>query len=159
MIKVVFSSTFFGFHRDVTCYHIVVQEGDAIFLPSQWIHFVHTPVDSIAYACNFIMETHLHVSALAFKKELDAGLSRRFLFPNFPGLIVMQLHMEWANKNRSSPITKAAMREMLQIIKADERRTARVDSTLDKPWAEFLYRYAATVSDLHWDVLEEWLRR
>ena len=61
-------------------------------LTSQWIHFVHTPVDSIAYACNFIMEAHLHQSALAFKKELDAGLARRFLFPNFPGLIVMQLH-------------------------------------------------------------------
>ena len=56
---------------------------DAIFVPSQWIHFVHTPVDSIAYACSFIMETHLHQSALAIKKELDAG-----------------------------PITKAAMREM-----------------------------------------------
>ena len=35
-----FQLHFFGFHRDVTCYPIVVQEGDAIFLPSQWIHFV-----------------------------------------------------------------------------------------------------------------------
>ena len=78
----------------------MVQEGDAISLPSQWIHFVYTPVDSIAYAVNFIMETHLHVSALAFKKELDAGLARRVLFPNFSGLIVMQLYMEWANKNQ-----------------------------------------------------------
>ena len=67
--------------------------------------------------------------------------------------------MEWANKNRASPITKAAMREMLQIIKADERHTAGVDSTLDKPLEEFLYRYAATVSDLHREVIEEWLRR
>ena len=62
----------------------------------------YTPVDSIAYACNLIMETHLHQSALAFKMELDAGLARRFLFPNFPGLIVMQLYMEWANKNLES---------------------------------------------------------
>ena len=97
----------------------MVQEGGAIFLPSQWIHFVHNPVDSIAYASNFIMETHLHQSALAFKKELDAGLARRFLFPNFPGLIVMQLYMEWANKNRASPITKDAMCEMLQIWKLE----------------------------------------
>ena len=134
------------------------EEGDAIFLPSQWIHFVHTPVDSIAYACNFIMETHLHQSALAFKKGLDAGLARRFLFPNFPGLIVMQLYMEWANKSRASPITKAAMREMLQIIKADERPTGK-EFPLDNLWTEFLYRYAATVRDLHWNVIEEWLRR
>ena len=133
----------------------MVQEGVAIFLPSQWINYVHTPVDSIAYACNFIMETRLHKSALAFKKKLDAGLSRRFLFPNFPGLIVMQLYREWANKNRASPITKADMREKLQIIKADERRAAGVASPLDKPWAEFLYRYAAFVSDLDWDRIEE----
>ena len=136
----------------------MLQEGDALFLPSQWIHFVHTPVDSIAYACNFIMETHLHQSAKAFKKELDAGLARRFLFPNFPGLIVMQLYMEWANKNRASPITKPAMREMLQIIKADVQQTGK-EFPLDNPWAEFLYRYAAFVSDLHWDAIEEWLRR
>ena len=116
----------------------MVQEGDGIFLPSQWIHFVHTPVDSIAYACNFIMETHLHQSALAFKKDLDAGLARRFLFPNFPGLIVMQLYVEWANKNRASPITKASMREMLQIIKSDERPTGK-EFPLDNPWTEFLY--------------------
>ena len=133
----------------------MVQEGDAIFLPSQWIHFVHTPIDSIAYACNFIMETHLHVSALAFKKELDAGLARRFLVPNFPGLTVMQLYMEWANM---TPITRAAMREMLQIIKADERPTGK-EFPLYNPWTEFLYRYAATGSDLLWDVIEEWLRR
>ena len=104
------------------------------------------------------METHLHQSALAFKKELDAGLARRFLFPNFPGLIVMQLYMEWANENCASPITKAAMREMLQIIKAVERRTG-VDFPLDQPWAEFLYRYAASVSALEWNVIEEWLQR
>ena len=61
----------------------------ALFLLSQWIHFVHTPVESIAYSCYFIMETHLHQSALAYKKELDAGLARRILFPNFPGWIVM----------------------------------------------------------------------
>ena len=104
------------------------------------------------------METHLHQSALAFKKELDAGLARRFLFPNFPGLIVMQLYMEWANKNRASPITKAAMREMLQIIKSDERPTGK-EFSLDNPWTEFLYRYAATISDLRWNVIEEWLQR
>ena len=100
------------------------------------------------------METHLHQSALAFKKELNAGLARRFLFSNFPGLIVMQLYMEWANKNRAGPITKAAMREMLQIIKADERPTGK-NFPLENPWAEFLYRYAATVSDLLWNVIEE----
>ena len=60
----------------------------------------------------------------------------------------MQLYMEWTNENRASRITKAAMRKMLQIIKANERRTG-VDFPLDKPWAEFLYRYAASVSDLH----------
>ena len=94
------------------------------------------------------METNLHESALAFKKELDAGLARRFLLPNFPSLIVIELYIEWANKNRASPITKAAVREMLQIIKADERPTGK-EFPLDNPWAEFLYRYAATVSDLH----------
>ena len=104
------------------------------------------------------METHLHQSALAFKNELDAGLARRFLFPNFPGLIVMQLYMEWANKNRASPITKPAMREMLQIIKADERPTGVAFPT-DSPWTEFLYRYAPSVSDLDWDAIEQWLRR
>ena len=40
----------------------------------------------------------------------------------------MQLYMECANKNRASPITKAAMREMLQIIKADERPTGKKNS-------------------------------
>ena len=80
---IVFSSTFFGFHRDVTCYQIVLQEGDAPFSPSQWIHFVHTPVDSITCACHFIMETHLHQSVLAFNKELDAGLAK-FLVPELP---------------------------------------------------------------------------
>ena len=104
------------------------------------------------------METHLHQSALALKKELDAGLARRFLFPNFPGLFVMQPYINWANKNRASPITKAAMREMLQIIKADERRTG-ADFPLDKPWVEFLYRYAASVSDLDWYGTEKWLQR
>ena len=104
------------------------------------------------------METHLHQSTLAFKKELDAGLARRFLFPNFPGLIVIQLYMEWATKNRASPITKAVMSETLQIIEADERRTS-VDFPSDQPWAEFLYRYAASVSDLDWNVIDEWLRR
>ena len=78
------------------------------------------------------MEIHLHMSALAFKKELDAGLARRFLFPNFQGLIVMQFSIERANKNSASPITKAAMREMLHIIKADGRRTG-VDFPLEKP--------------------------
>ena len=46
----------------------------------------------------------------------------------------MQLYREWANPNRASFITKAAMREMLQIIKADERRAVGVASPLDKPW-------------------------
>ena len=59
------------------------------------------------------MQTHIHQSAQAFKKELDAGLARRFLFPNFSGLIVMQLYMEWAKKNRVSPITKPTMREIV----------------------------------------------
>ena len=71
----------------------------------------------------------------------------------------MQLYMEWANKNRASPITKAEMREMLQIIKADERRPTGKNFPLENPWTEFLYRYAATVSDLHWNVIEEWLQR
>ena len=66
--------------------------------------------------------------------------------------------MEWANKNRASPITKAAMREMLQVIKADERPTGK-HFPLENPWAEFLYRYAATVSDLRWNVIDEWLQR
>ena len=65
--------------------------------------------------------------------------------------------MEWADKNRASPITKPAMRaltsEMLQIIKADEQPTGEA-FPFDSPWAEFLYRYAAFVSDLHWDVIE-----
>ena len=47
---------------------------------------------------------------------------------------------------------------MLQIIKADERRTG-VDFPLDQPWAGFLYRYAGSVSDLDWNVIEEWLQR
>ena len=47
---------------------------------------------------------------------------------------------------------------MLQIMKADERRTG-VDFPLDQPLAESLYRYAASVSDLDWNVIEEWLRR
>ena len=70
----------------------------------------------------------------------------------------MQLYMEWVKKNRASPITKAAMREMLQIIKADERPTGK-KLPLENPWAEFLYRYAATVSDLHWNVIEKRLQR
>ena len=70
----------------------------------------------------------------------------------------MQLYKGWANKNRASPIRKAAMREMLQIIKADERPTGK-KNPLEITWAEFLYRYAATVSDLRWNVIEEWLQR
>ena len=50
------------------------------------------------------------------------------------------------------------MREMLQIIKADERPTG-VAFPSDSPWAEFLYRYAPSVSDLDWDAIEQWLRR
>ena len=39
-------------------------------------------------------------------------------------------------KNRASPITKVAMREMLQIIKADERQTG-ADFPLENHCAEF----------------------
>ena len=71
----------------------------------------------------------------------------------------MHLYMEWAKTNRASRITKAAMREMLLIMKADELRAADKDSPLDKPWAEFWCRPAASVSDLDWDVMQEWLKR
>ena len=50
------------------------------------------------------------------------------------------------------------MREMLQVKKADEQQTGK-EFLLDNPWAEFLYRYAAFVSDLYWEAIEEWLRR
>ena len=85
------------------------------------------------------METHLHQSALAYKKGLDAGLARRILFPNFPGWIVMQLYVQWANNNCASPTTKPAMCEMLQIIKADELPTG-VAFPSDSPWADFFNR-------------------
>ena len=62
--------------------------------------------------------------------------------------------MKWANKNRANPITKAAMREMLPIIIADERHTG-AEFPLEKPWAEPLYRYSASVSDLYWLVEEK----
>ena len=114
------------------------------------------PADRIVYGCTFIIETHLHQSVIAFKKELDGGLARYFLFLNFLGL--MQLYMEWVNKNRTIPITKAAMSEMLQIIKADERHTG-ADFPLNNIWAELLYRNAASVSDLDGDATEEWLGR
>ena len=65
----------------------------------------------------------------------------------------MQVYMEWAKKSRASPITKAAMREMLQIIKADERPAGK-KFPLQNPWAEFFFCYASTVSDLHWNVIE-----
>ena len=50
------------------------------------------------------MENHLHQGALAFKKELAVGLGGPFMFSNFQELIMMQLYMEWANKNRASAI-------------------------------------------------------
>ena len=53
----------------------------------------------------------------------------------------MQVYMEWAKKLRASPITEPAMREMLQIIKVDERPTG-VAFPSDRLWAEYLYRYA-----------------
>ena len=52
----------------------------------------------------------------------------------------MQLYIEWANKNRASPITKAVMPEMLQIKKADERRTG-VDFPLDQPYDSRTEKY------------------
>ena len=66
--------------------------------------------------------------------------------------------MEWAKKIRASPITKPAMEEMLQIIKVDERPTG-VAFPSDRLWAEFLYRYAPSVSGMNGDAIEQWLRR
>ena len=71
-----FQLHFLQFPSRCQCYQIVLQEGDALFLPSQWIHFGHTSVDSLACACNLIMETHLHERAQASKKEQDAPLAR-----------------------------------------------------------------------------------
>ena len=112
-----------------------------------------SPVDSNAYACNLIMEINLHQCAQAFKKELDAGLARRSLFLNFPGLIVMQLCMEWAKKtarvlSRNQPCVRCC-----RFLKTDEKQTGK-DFPLDNPWAEFLYRYAPSVSDLDCDAIE-----
>ena len=91
------------------------------------------------------------------QKGARSRLGQTFLVPKLPRFDCDAALHGMVNENCASPITKTAMREMLRIIKANERRTD-VDFPLDKPWAEFLYRYAASVSDLHWDVIEEWLR-
>ena len=152
-----FQLHFLRFPSRCQCYQIVLQQGDALFLPSQWIHFCHTSVDSLACACNFIMDTHLYERAQASNKEQDVPLARRYLFPNFPCLVVLQLNTDWANKSRASPTRKPAMRDRPQIVKAHERQTG-AEFPLDRPWAAFMYRSAASVSDLHWGVMEGWLR-
>ena len=50
------------------------------------------------------------------------------------------------------------MHEMPQISKVDGRNIG-ADFPLKNPWTELMYRYATYVSDLQWDLSEDWLRR
>ena len=69
-----------------------------------------------------------------------------FLVPELPRFDCdAALHgMGFKKRAHGSPITKPPLREMLQIIKSDERPTG-VAFPSDFPWAEFLHRYAPSV--------------
>ena len=135
--------------------HIVLEKGDCLFLPSEWIHFVYTPDESIAYGCNFIMEKHLYKSALAFRKELKEGFDKQFSFPHFGPLVVVHLYREWSNRHSSHTVSKDDLRKMLNIIKEDDRLVGTFP--FERPWEEFLFHYALSVTDLRWDEIENWL--
>ena len=113
--------------------------------------------DRIAYGCTFIIETHLHQSAITFKKELDAGLASCFLFLNFLGLIVIQLYMEWVKKPHESYHESRHAWDAADY-KSRWRHTG-ADFPLKNLWAELLYSNAASVSDLDGDATKEWLGR
>ena len=152
-----FSSFFFGFHRDVTTHQIVLEKGDCLFLPSQWIHFVFTPEESVAFGCIFIMEKHMYRSALAFEKELEQGFQPSFAFPHFEALVVIFLYREWSYRHRSeSTVSKVELRKMLAIIKADQRRHPKGKEPFESPWEVFLYMYCESTWDFHWDEIESW---
>ena len=145
------TSTFFGFHHQVTVRHVALKRGDCLFLPSGWIHFVYTPEESIAFGCNFIMEKHFYGSALAFEKEIKDGFKHQFSFPHFAPLVVIHLYREWSYRYCSDPNSKVALRKMLEIIN-------RLSET-SHPWNEFLYYYSESLTDLHWADIEKWLQQ
>ena len=144
------TSTFFGFHHQVTVRHVALKRGDCLFLPSEWIHFVYTPEESIAFGCNFIMEKHFYGSALAFEKEIKDGFKHQFSFPHFAPLVVIHLYRVWSYRYCSDPNSKVALRKMLDIIN-------RLSET-SHPWNEFLYYYSESLTDLHWADIEKWLQ-
>ena len=155
-----FSSFFLGFHRDVTTHQIVLEKGDCLFLPSQWIHFVYTPEESVAFGCNFIMEKHMYRSALAFEKELEQGFQPFFAFPHFEALVAIFLYREWSYRHRSeSAVSKVELTKMLAIIKADQRRHPKGKGPFESPWEVSIYMYSESTWGFHWDEIESWVQQ
>lgn len=69
--------------RKKECYKVTLSAGDTMFLPSGWIHAVHTPKDSFVIGGNFLskqfLEMHLEVADLEKRIETPA----KFTFPDF----------------------------------------------------------------------------
>ena len=129
-------------------------------VPSQWIPFVFTPEESVAFGCNFIMAKHMYRSALASEKELEQGFQPSFAFPLFEALVVIFLYRESSYRRRSeSTVSKVELRKMLAIIKADQRRHRKGKEPFESPWEVFLYMYCESTWDFHWDEIESWVEQ
>ena len=102
----------------------------------------------------------MYRSALAFGKELEQGSPPSFAFPRFEALVVIFLYIEWSYRHRSeSTLSKVELRNLLAIIKADQRRHPKGKEPFESPWEVFLYMYCESTWDFHWDEIKSWVQQ
>ena len=111
--------TFFGDENlEEGCVPFILNPGDVLFLPSNWIHAVLTHVDSVAIGTNFIFRQFMPQAIEAYQMErLDKYLWDK-CFPNFYVLLVVYLH--WCFDRQETPVYKNALSALETTISQEE---------------------------------------
>ena len=136
-------NTFFGDHKEVDggCIPIILHPGDVLFLPSNWIHAVLTPVDSVAIGTNFIFRQFMPQAIAAYSMERESKLDWNKCFPNFYVFLIVYLH--WCFDNQVTPVFKNALETL-------ESRT------LENSINYYINRFAITSEK--WETIRKWIQ-
>ena len=66
---------------------VVLRKGQTLFIPSGWIHAVHTPVDSLVFGGNFVHRHSLEMQLTIHRLEGQMRVGNDFRFPNYQRLM------------------------------------------------------------------------
>jgi hypothetical protein len=124
-----FRLSFFGLWEklDHGCIHVVVKEGDMIFIPGGWFHFVCTDGDSVAYGVNFVTLPGLPRAIMMFSQERREDRPFEECFPHFEALIILALieaHQQQQSDDAVVPTGKAVrlFKSGLEAVEQTETR-------------------------------------